>query len=286
MMKESPVPENEPPPGARAPRRRRSGEWRERVDLAKARSWIRVWWFIAAGLFAAGVLMGCVWTYEFIRARASPGWPEAAGRITKSETRPVYDESSEYVVWILYRYEAAGRERRGHRVSFREGSTGDYSEEEARALVERYPRGARVTARWDPGDPDFAVREPGVPTKMYWEILIWGLLIAASIALAIWLLYVRSLGAEGLGSLRTAVRALRALQRSWLLARVFGVSGVVRTNSEENEDEEEDVSRRYRERRELQERMKQSRRGRRRKRRPRREDGAAAAEEGDSRARE
>lgn len=111
-------------------------------------------------------------------------WPEAPGTVVHSQV--VYGEAGRgstarpritvRYTWGRLAYESSDHT---HGVAF-----GDY-DAAARRLVERYPVGAPVQVRVQPGHPDVAVLDTGFPSHAVTVQRIGAVLIAAGIATAV-----------------------------------------------------------------------------------------------------
>lgn len=122
--------------------------------------------------FAAGAMR--------LHARIS-SWPEVPGTVVRSEV--AYGEAGRgstarpritvRYTWGRLAYESSDHT---HGVSF-----GDY-DAAARRLVERYPVGATVQVRVQPGHPDVAVLDTGYPSHAVTVQRIGAVLIAAGIS--------------------------------------------------------------------------------------------------------
>lgn len=106
---------------------------------------------IAFGL----LLMGFAGWSARMNAKAAD-WPEARGRILRSELRLNSESDNGDAVHIEYAYEVAGASYRGNTVTYA-GMSND--RETKQALVDRYPVGREVTVYVDPAEPSRAVLE-------------------------------------------------------------------------------------------------------------------------------
>jgi hypothetical protein len=110
---------------------------------------------IGLGLLFA-LVGGAVFAFLFavpcVRTLASAGWEARPCTIVRSTVRSwSTDDGTSYRPDVLYEYTAYGRTWRSNRVTFFSAlSTG---RDEARAVCDRYPAGARVTAWVDRNDP-------------------------------------------------------------------------------------------------------------------------------------
>ncbi|MCP3061157.1 DUF3592 domain-containing protein [Myxococcus sp. K38C18041901] len=91
----------------------------------------------------------------------SASWPTAQGTITSSEVETARgNKSITYGLKVAYTYSVDGQQREGHKYRITTSRSGDI--EEAQALVDRYPVGARVTVYHSPGPPSEAILQPGL----------------------------------------------------------------------------------------------------------------------------
>lgn len=113
---------------------------------------------------------------------ASPGWPRAPARILKSEVvlrQPASRQKSrpEPYTELAYEYTYEGVTYPGWRVSQMGRSLPE-------SYTERYPVGATLDVWVKPGQPEYAVLEPGV----YWmDPLVFLLVLGLCVASGIWL---------------------------------------------------------------------------------------------------
>jgi len=96
------------------------------------------------------------------QARVAETFPPVAAIVESSAVKSMYMDRNvrRYRVRIAYRYSVRGHQYRSTRYSYL--GPGFASDGEARAVVARYPKGARFTAFYDPENPADAVvhREP------------------------------------------------------------------------------------------------------------------------------
>jgi len=110
-------------------------------------------------LLLLGALLIGVGLFALQRRGASRGWPQAAAAIEVSEVRPeTFSETEMYKLVIRYRYGAPG----GTFTSNHLATTGRLYRKPAAAqkIVDRYPVGSSVMARYNPDDPSEAMIEP------------------------------------------------------------------------------------------------------------------------------
>jgi hypothetical protein len=128
--------------------------------------WAALLWLIGAGVLLF-LRLGLSWIDEGLETRrqiaVSPVWPTTNGVVTASTVdthiprNPRYDP--DYLPRVIFAYAVDGRTYRGERLWPGRAVFGTYNE--ARRVVERYPRGQPVTVYYDPDDPATAVLEPG-----------------------------------------------------------------------------------------------------------------------------
>ena len=105
------------------------------------------------------------------QGHASRSWPTAPGVVRASRIRVGESRGSSRPtrsVHIEYAYAVGGEERVASRAGFGEPLT----DEGMRAMVTRYPEGARVSVAYDPADERRAVLEPGVQGTAYWAVFV------------------------------------------------------------------------------------------------------------------
>jgi len=131
--------------------------------------------FVAAVFVLVGIGL-TIWAgNDFLKAKASAGWPKAKGEITSSRidtsTRVrrrkgrVRGTSKKYTVNVEYRYSVEGTDHTGDRIAFADAGTGSHAR--AAEIQKRYDVGAAVDVSYDSENPDVAVLEPGVSTDNY-----------------------------------------------------------------------------------------------------------------------
>ena len=102
---------------------------------------------------------------KMLLARRAAAWPQAPGRITKSEVGAVHRQRSGEASDVLnvpaveYEFSAKGKTFTGSRISIGEDSGGANTE----ATLAHYPLGATVKVFYDPADPNTCVLERDVP---------------------------------------------------------------------------------------------------------------------------
>ena len=118
---------------------------------------------IGLGLLFA-VAGGSVFTFLFavpaLRTVASARWDATPCRVIRSTVRSwSTDDGTSYQADVLYEYSANGRDWRSNRVTFFSALSSGHAD--ARAICDRYPAGAQLTAWIDPEDPARSVLERG-----------------------------------------------------------------------------------------------------------------------------
>jgi len=126
---------------------------------------------VAFGLFAlfgAGFLLP--FAFPATRLVASRGWERVPADVLWSGVGVHSgDDNDTYSVDVLYEYEHGGRRHRSNRYSFSTGSSSGRGGKEE--VVARLPRGARVDAWVDPGEPSSAVLERTVGWFLWFALL-------------------------------------------------------------------------------------------------------------------
>ena len=106
-----------------------------------------------------GALLIGVGLFALQRRSASRSWPQVPATIEESEVRPeLFSETRMYKPLVRYRYAAPGGTFTGRNLA----TTGRlYAKpERAQKIVDRYPVGTTVMARYNPDDPSEALVEP------------------------------------------------------------------------------------------------------------------------------
>ena len=98
-------------------------------------------------------------------------WPSVSGTIISSDIRKTTEwerkgiktgrDRTLYLPHILYNYEVQGNRYQSYRVFF-EGAEDYLDPGNARVIVNRYPAGKKVSAYYNPENPQFAVLETGI----------------------------------------------------------------------------------------------------------------------------
>jgi len=131
-------------------------------------------------LFAVFVVMGggimALMGARVLNVFTAGSWRAVPATVVSSRVRSHSSgEGTTYSVDVLYHYEINGREYRANRYGFMRGSSSGYDGK--RAVVNRFPPGARVTAFVNPSDPADAVLERGFTPDMLF-LLIPGVFLA------------------------------------------------------------------------------------------------------------
>lgn len=116
--------------------------------------------------------------------RETEGWPPVLAKITRSELGPRHALgrlASRRKIYLMYEYHVQGNLHRSSELFF--GSYwlfGYHDEEMAQSIIESYPLGQPVTARYNWQKPEEAVLE----TKVCWP-LVWGFLLVGGISTSV-----------------------------------------------------------------------------------------------------
>jgi hypothetical protein len=119
-------------------------------------------WLIAGPMVVMGLAM---LANKMLQARRASIWPQAAGRITRSEVAATHRQTSGgpteviNVPAIEYEFSANGSKIIGTRISIGEDTGGANTE----ATLAHYPVGAAVMVYYDPDDPGNCVLEREIP---------------------------------------------------------------------------------------------------------------------------
>lgn len=134
-------------------------DWRIVMGLAFAA-------FAVIGLLSLGEGLSLMHTTDVQR-----GWPTAQGVVTASyvEDEPASD-GTYYSPVVVYEYDAGGAHRQSSRISYVAQSSTERSW--ALEVAGRYPVGANVTVHYDPGDPGYALLEPGTGGAEWLPLLV------------------------------------------------------------------------------------------------------------------
>lgn len=140
--------------------------------------WVAVWFALGfPGLIAAATIT------KQLEARKAASWKKASGRIVRSALRETKRNGKEAVEPdIEYEFTISFKPYRGNRPNFAE-IVGD---EDAKALVKRYPEGASVTVWHDPADPTKSVIDRDLPKGFAGIWVLVGVLVAIIAACAWW----------------------------------------------------------------------------------------------------
>jgi hypothetical protein len=119
-------------------------------------------WLVAGPMVVMGLAM---LANKLLLARRTAAWPQAAGRITKSEVAAIHPQTSGGVTDVInvpaveYEFAAKGQKFTGTRISIGEDTGGANTE----ATLAHYPVGAAVMVYYDPADPGNCVLERDIP---------------------------------------------------------------------------------------------------------------------------
>ena len=122
-------------------------------------------WLVAGPMVVMALAM---LVNKMMQARRASVWPQAAGRITKSEVGANYHRPSDRPVELTnypaieYEYSVAGQPFTGRRISIGEDTGGANTE----ATLAHYPLGATVMVDYDPDDPGSCVLERDIPKQV------------------------------------------------------------------------------------------------------------------------
>ena len=107
---------------------------------------------------------------EILDADHSVHWPTAPGIVEAYDVQHGCGSFSLYRVQLIYRYIAAGAQRKGHRITAT--SQCFHTRKGAEAfLLRSYPIGAVVDVYFNPDDPDSALLRPGPSSKVGYLIV-------------------------------------------------------------------------------------------------------------------
>ena len=151
--------------------------WEKFLYLIAAVLFALIYWTSEADRALAAVRAGCAlfgfigvatlayaWRLS-VHARASTEWLPVEARILDSEVVSERGGTPYFFPRVTYQYEVQGLTYHSSNVVLVKV---EYALAEARAIVGKYPAGARVLAYVDPADPRTAVLEPGVGnTRQY-----------------------------------------------------------------------------------------------------------------------
>ena len=122
-------------------------------------------WLVAGPIT---VMLVAMLAHKLMQVRRAAAWPQAAGRITRSEVAARHRQRSDRPTELInepaieYEFTANGTKYTGTRISIGEDSGGANTE----ATLARYPLGATVMVYYDPADPGNCVLEREVPKGM------------------------------------------------------------------------------------------------------------------------
>ncbi len=114
------------------------------------------------------VLLLAMIVNKLLQLRRVAGWPQAAGRVTKSAVATRHQRPSGKATQLInfpaieYEFAANGQTYTGKRIAVGEDTGGANIE----ATLARYPVGAAVAVYYDPSDPENCVLERGAPALL------------------------------------------------------------------------------------------------------------------------
>ncbi len=135
------------------------------------------WLFILIG--AACLFFGAK---TILDANASTKWPSTEGVVINSSVDSRSGKKSKtYHADVLYEFSVNGASHKGNRVAY--GDYGSSDSSHAQGIVNKYPKGARVSVYYKPDSPSDALLETGIHGQT-WALPIFGLLfMSAGVAL-------------------------------------------------------------------------------------------------------
>ncbi len=108
------------------------------------------------------------------RALVSENWPMVQGHVISSGV--VVDENNQHKAKVVYRYRVGEEEHIGKRIYFGDNLRFE-GDDEARAIIARYPEGSDVAVRYDPQKPKDAVLETMKPRINKWLMIFGGVML-------------------------------------------------------------------------------------------------------------
>ena len=148
---------------------------------------------VGSGAIAIGVLAGYGTVRMWRKVGQSHKWPTVPGEIVSSELESETEQHhhkpiTTYAAAIRYAYEIEGKAYESDQIQL--GGTSETSQpREFERMVERYPKGKRVTVYYDPDDPATATLEPGELGGIFNMAIVAGGFILVGgvlVALTIW----------------------------------------------------------------------------------------------------
>lgn len=122
------------------------------------------------------------YAYGIIRGLRSRTWPTVSGEVTDADVEVFHGRGGVlYTPLIRYTYSVAGRNYESERVLFGYGDF--YTRRGAEAVRAAYPTGGAVTVYYDPTDPRSSVLRPGVGTRTWIVLGLFGALLFLVIGL-------------------------------------------------------------------------------------------------------
>ncbi|MFN7932643.1 MAG: DUF3592 domain-containing protein [Bryobacteraceae bacterium] len=149
-------------------------------------------WLFALVFGLAGSSMLWVGGERLWLAHASLGWPTADAEIVyaQQDESTSYEDSvhkrgeasTSYATNLVFRYEVSGQTHHSNlrRIGQLAGADEDWADE----IAARYPKGKTLKVRYQPGNPQVAVIEPGIGSEAWWlpgagaAVLLFSLLVA------------------------------------------------------------------------------------------------------------
>lgn len=116
---------------------------------------------------------------SWLDGRATRSWLPAEGVVTGSLLRrePTGNRGFKYSPHVAYSYEAGGLSHEGKRVRMG-GVTG---QDASQAVVDSFPRGAKIRVYYDPDNPGESVLFQGITGWLLFKTLAWGLVFLISL---------------------------------------------------------------------------------------------------------
>ncbi|MBS2101220.1 DUF3592 domain-containing protein [Carboxylicivirga linearis] len=121
---------------------------------------------------------------SLIKANSSKNWLSAEGEILNSEldiTKSFGESDKVYNPKVEYKYLVNGKEYCSTRIYYGSSSSSTFKKSKSRNIIEKYPKGSRVTVFYDPMNESEAVIERGVKPEVISLILASSVLLACSI---------------------------------------------------------------------------------------------------------
>jgi hypothetical protein len=124
-----------------------------------------LWWLLLAWFLPSAVILFCV-SFSYVgarkiyRDRVSKAWPTAEGTILESslESASYRRPNLTHRAKVLYSFVVDGNTYSGDTLDFTDF---DRESEDARSVLNRYPKNKVVSVHYLPSDPSVSVLEPG-----------------------------------------------------------------------------------------------------------------------------